>query len=185
MLPPSLLIVFLMVMIIVIYCNQFIFHLNTCRLAQPVQSCKAALEVFLICEDFWGLKGWKKLCLQHFCRKCRKNCNICVLRIQFWVKSALEDSPQLVPVWTVFSEHVCHPPPEHKDRVHWGADALHNHHDDDGANLDDDCHDDDYFCGCWWRAHSTSISEVCKTRRLKNRENLVSAHHFNHDWWWW
>ena len=37
-----------------------------------------------------------KLCWRHFCRKCRKNLNIRVLRTKFWVKSACEDAPQVV-----------------------------------------------------------------------------------------
>ena len=43
-----------------------------------------------------ALLGLKKLRLRHFCRKCRKNLNICVLRTKFWVKSACEDAPQVV-----------------------------------------------------------------------------------------
>ena len=41
----------------------------------------------------------KKLRLRHFCRKCRENLNIRVLRTKFWVKSACEDAPQVVPAW--------------------------------------------------------------------------------------
>ena len=39
----------------------------------------------------------KKLRLRHFCRECRENLNIRVLRTKFWVKSACEDDPQVVP----------------------------------------------------------------------------------------
>ena len=39
----------------------------------------------------------KKLRLRHFCRKCRENLSIRVLRTKFWVKSACEDHPQVVP----------------------------------------------------------------------------------------
>ena len=39
----------------------------------------------------------KKLRLRHFCRKCRENLNIRVLRTKFWVKTACEDAPQVVP----------------------------------------------------------------------------------------
>ena len=38
-----------------------------------------------------------KLCLRHFCRECRKNLNIRILKTKFWVKSACEDAPQVVP----------------------------------------------------------------------------------------
>ena len=41
----------------------------------------------------------KKLRLRHFCRECRENLNIRVLRTKFWVKSACEDTPQVVPAW--------------------------------------------------------------------------------------
>ena len=41
----------------------------------------------------------KKLSLRHFCRECRKNLNIRVFRTKFWVKSACEDAPQVVPAW--------------------------------------------------------------------------------------
>ena len=34
-----------------------------------------------------------------FCRECRENLNIRVLRTKFWVKSACEDDPQVVPAW--------------------------------------------------------------------------------------
>ena len=39
----------------------------------------------------------KKLSLRHFCRECRENLSIRVLRTKFWVKSACEDAPQVVP----------------------------------------------------------------------------------------
>ena len=39
----------------------------------------------------------KKLNWWHFYRECRKNLNIRVLRIKLWIKSACEDSPQLLP----------------------------------------------------------------------------------------
>ena len=41
----------------------------------------------------------KKLRLRHFCRECRENLSIRVLRTKFWVKSACEDAPQVVPAW--------------------------------------------------------------------------------------
>ena len=43
----------------------------------------------------------KKLCLRHFCRECRENLSISVLRTKFWVNSACEDDPQVVPACVV------------------------------------------------------------------------------------
>ena len=42
----------------------------------------------------------KKLRLRHFCRE---NLDIRVLRTKFWVKSAFEDAPQVVPACEVVS----------------------------------------------------------------------------------
>ena len=44
----------------------------------------------------------KKLRLRHFCRECRENLNIRVLRTKFWVKSACEDDPQVVPACSIY-----------------------------------------------------------------------------------
>ena len=37
----------------------------------------------------------KKLSLRHFCRECRENLNIRVLRTKIWVKSACEEARKL------------------------------------------------------------------------------------------
>ena len=46
----------------------------------------------------------KKLSLRHFCREGRENLNIRILMTKFWVKSACEDAPQVVPAWSA----LCH-----------------------------------------------------------------------------
>ena len=41
----------------------------------------------------------KKLNVRQFYREYRKNLNIRVLRVKFWIESGCEDSPQNVPAW--------------------------------------------------------------------------------------
>ena len=43
-----------------------------------------------------------------FCRECRENFNIRVLKTKFWVKSACEDAPQVVPAWSAPTKMLSH-----------------------------------------------------------------------------